>query len=112
MLCDAFEALIGVLYLEKGIETVQDFILQFLEEAEERILLNHRLEDPKSLFQEWAQANGLTTPTYITKSSSGPEHSKSFVVEVTVGGKVYGSGVGRSKRRACGRTGRAAQISL
>lgn len=100
LLCDAFEALIGALYLEQGIETVQEFILQFLEEAEERILLNHRLEDPKSLFQEWAQANGLSTPTYITRSSSGPEHSKSFVVEVTVGGEIYGSGVGRSKQSA------------
>jgi ribonuclease-3 len=100
LLCDAFEALIGAIYLENGIETVQDFFSQFLEEAEERILANHRIDDPKSFFQEWAQANGMATPTYHTKSSSGPEHSKSFLVEVWVGGKTYGSGVGGSKQSA------------
>ncbi|MCJ7624995.1 MAG: ribonuclease III [Anaerolineaceae bacterium] len=100
LLCDAFEALIGALYLGNDIKVVQDFISQFLEEAEEKILLNHRFEDPKSLLQEWAQANGFETPTYRTKSSSGPEHSKSFVVEVTVDGKIWGSGIGRSKQSA------------
>ncbi|NPV76963.1 MAG: ribonuclease III [Anaerolineae bacterium] len=100
LLCDTFEALIGAIYLDQGIEAVQKFISPFLEEAAEDILINHKNEDPKSSFQEWAQAQGFSTPQYVTRNATGPDHSKVFEVDVIVDGVVYGSGSGSSKQAA------------
>ncbi|MEL7642813.1 MAG: ribonuclease III [bacterium] len=100
LLCDAFEAFIGAIYLDGGIDAVVRFISPFLEESSEDILLNHRNEDPKSKFQEWAQAHGYTTPRYVTRNISGPDHSRLFSVDVLVDDIVYGSGSGTSKQSA------------
>jgi len=100
LLCDTFEAVIGALYLDQDIEGVRKFIDPMLEEAAEDILLNHKNEDPKSKLQEWAQGNGYSAPVYTTRSSSGPDHSKSFEVDVYVNGKVCGTGTGPSKQAA------------
>lgn len=100
LLCDTFEAVIGALYLDQDIEGVRKFIDSMLEDAAEDILLNHKNEDPKSKLQEWAQGNGYSAPVYTTRSSSGPDHSKSFEVDVYVNGKVWGSGTGPSKQAA------------
>ena len=100
ILCDAFEALIGAIYLDMGIDRVLSFIAPMLEEASEDILLNHLDEDPKSILQEWAQAQGLSTPVYVTCNSSGPDHSKIFEVEVVINQVVYGKGTGPSKQAA------------
>ncbi len=109
LLCDAFEALIGALYLDSGIEAVNQFLESLLDEASDDILLHHKNEDPKSLFQEWAQAQGHSTPQYITRSASGPDHSKVFEVDVLVNGEIYASGKGHSKQAA---TKSAAQNAL
>lgn len=100
LLCDTFEALIGALYLHSGIEAVNNFFAPLLEEASDHILANHKNEDPKSHFQEWAQGQGYSTPKYITLSATGPDHSKLFEVEVYVNNEVYGSGKGHSKQAA------------
>jgi ribonuclease III len=100
LLCDTFEALIGAIYLDLGIDWVQIFISPFLEEASEDILVNRKTEDSKSTFQEWAQAQGFSTPQYITRNSSGPDHSKIFQVDVVVDDVVFGSGTGHSKQIA------------
>lgn len=100
LLCDAFEAVIGAIYLDRGIDAVRDFISPMLEEAAEEILASHSLDDPKSLFQEWAQSQGYATPHYVTRATAGPDHSKVFEVDVVVGNTVYGSGTGLSKQAA------------
>ncbi len=100
LLCDTFEAVIGALYLHAGVDAVIQFISPLLEEAAEDVLANHKAEDPKSQFQEWAQAQGFTTPIYQTRSATGPDHSKKFEVDVLVNGAVYGSGSGSSKQAA------------
>jgi len=100
LLCDTFEAVIGALYLDMDIEGVRKFIDPILENAADDILINHKDEDPKSNLQEWAQGNGYPAPVYTTRSSSGPDHSKSFEVDVIVNGKVCGTGVGSSKQAA------------
>jgi len=64
------------------------------------VFVHHREEDPKSLFQEWAQSQGLPTPQYVTRNISGPDHSKVFDVDVLINGEVYGSGSGHSKQTA------------
>jgi len=100
LLCDTFEALVGAYYLDAGIEKAWEFASPLLEKTAEKILANHTMEDPKSVFQEWAQAQGYSAPTYTTCGSTGPDHFKSFEVEVLVDGKVYGRGMGRSKHVA------------
>lgn len=100
LLCDTFEALIGALYLHSGIDAVRDFIAPLLEEASDDILAHRKNEDPKSQFQEWAQGQGYATPQYVTRSATGPDHSKLFEVEVLVSGQVFGRGKGHSKQAA------------
>ncbi len=100
LLCDTFEAVIGALFLDQDITGVRMFLDSFLDAATEDILLNHKDEDPKSKLQEWAQSKGYPSPVYSTRSVSGPDHSKSFEVDVYVNGTVSGSGVGSSKQAA------------
>ncbi len=100
LLCDTFEALIGALYLDKGIDGVRNFISPLLENASDYILANRKNEDPKSLFQEWAQSQGFSAPRYITRSATGPDHSKVFEVDVEINNEVYGTGKGHSKQAA------------
>lgn len=100
LLCDTFEALIGALYLDAGIEAVRTFLSPLLQETADLVLINHKTEDPKSLFQEWAQAQGFSTPQYVTCSATGPDHSKIFEVNVLMNGEVLGSGSGHSKQVA------------
>ena len=100
LLCDVFEAFIGALFLDKSIDVVRGFINPLLEGAINEIIELHKNEDPKSLLQEWAQANGYPTPKYLTIKVSGPDHAKIFEIEVKVNKKVMGSGVGKSKQSA------------
>jgi ribonuclease-3 len=100
LLCDVFEAFIGALFLDKGIDVVRGFINPLLEGAINEIIELHKNEDPKSLLQEWAQANGYSTPKYLTKSVTGPDHAKVFEIEVKVNNKIMGSGIGKSKQSA------------
>ncbi len=100
LLCDAFEALIGALYLDAGISAVQKFIFPMLLTASNDILIHRRNEDPKSSLQEWAQSKGYNAPAYSTKDSTGPDHLKLFSVDVYVNGEYGGSGTGMSKQAA------------
>jgi ribonuclease III len=100
LLCDTFEALIGAIYLDSGMEGVNQFITPLLNTTAEDILINHKDEDPKSKLQEWSQAHGYQTPQYVTCNSSGPDHSKTFEVEVYIDGKVVAKGNGHSKQAA------------
>jgi len=100
LLCDTFEAVVGAIYLDRGIEGVINFITPFLIKSADDILINHKDEDPKSKLQEWAQGKGYSTPQYVTCSSSGPDHSKVFEVDVYINGKVLARGNGHSKQAA------------
>lgn len=100
LLCDTFEAIIGALYLDKGINGVLSFITPILENESEDILVNHKDEDPKSKLQEWAQGNGYVAPLYVTRNSFGPDHSKYFEVDVYINGEISGTGIGQSKHAA------------
>jgi ribonuclease-3 len=100
LLCGTFEAFVGALYLDKGIETVQDFIAPMLENATAQILHGNKDKDPKSTLQEWAQSQGLGTPFYRTVNAHGPDHAKTFEVEVFINNKLVGKGSGNSKQTA------------
>ena len=100
ILCDAFEALVGAIYLSAGMDGVSTFIYPLLEPASAEIINGHRLDDPKSQLQEWSQARGYATPTYITSAVNGPDHDKTFEVEVYINNNLFGTGMGRSKQQA------------
>jgi ribonuclease-3 len=112
LLCDTFEAVIGALYLDAGITAVLDFVAPLLDEASDEILIDRKTEDPKSLFQEWAQSEGFSAPQYVTRNAMGPDHSKLFEVEALVNGTVYGSGQGNSKQAAAKAAARDALLRL
>ena len=96
----AFEAIIGALYLDQGIETVAAFIERFIAPAILRVLAPELGKDPKSRLQEWSQGHWHLTPTYRTVAEKGPDHAKEFTVEVSVGNEVCGRGIGPSKHAA------------
>lgn len=100
LLCGTFEALVGALYLQSNIDTVQNFIHGLLEGTKERFLFQTDSFDPKSTLQEWSQANKLGIPNYITVLTSGPDHDRVFEVNVVIGGKIFGAGIGPSKQIA------------
>lgn len=95
LLGSAFEALIGALYLDAGLEAVEAFVNPILDDIQDYIL--DEIQDPKSRLQEWAQAEKLGTPQYVTVSAKGPDHAKEFEVEVRIQGVTYGRGRGSSK---------------
>jgi ribonuclease-3 len=94
----AFEALIGALYLDAGLGAVDAFIHPLLVEVRDPILSS--LQDPKSEFQEWTQAEKIGTPRYKVVLSTGPDHARIFDVEVVIGERVFGQGRGSSKQAA------------
>jgi ribonuclease-3 len=100
LLCATFEALVGAIYLDQGIEGIIKFIEPFLESVADLILATGRIRDPKSQLQEWTQARGLGAPTYQTVAAYGPDHAKIFEVEVMINGALQGVGVGNSKQTA------------
>nr|BAL57196.1 ribonuclease III [uncultured prokaryote] len=99
LLGSAFEALIGALYLDAGLETASRFVRPFLEKTVAALEWTHLL-DPKSRLQEWAQAQRLGTPRYVTIAAHGPEHAPLFEVEVYIGDRAYGRGAGPNKQIA------------
>lgn len=100
ILCATFEAVVGALYLDQGLEKVQSLAERFVGPALVEIMAESLHKDAKSEFQVWAQARYNMTPHYEVVESSGPDHAKTFVVQVLVGDTVWGEGSGRSKQLA------------
>jgi len=100
MLCGAFEAIVGAYYIESGIEAARRFVEPLFAAAVDDIVRREGGADPKSLLQEWAQAELGRTPQYVTAAADGPDHEKVFTVEVRIGDEVFGVGTGRNKQTA------------
>jgi ribonuclease-3 len=108
MLSDAFEALVGAIYLDGGLDAARQFIVPFLEAPAKAQAVSAALRDPKSRLQEWAQSVVHAAPAYITAEESGPDHARQFTVEVLIQGQVRGRGTGHSKQAAEQAAARAA----
>jgi len=100
ILCDAFEAFIGALYLDSGLDPARQFVCPLIDPVLQAILALDTDKDAKSRLQEVAQSHYQVTPTYRTVLEEGPDHAKEFTVEAVIGGKVYGWGKGFSKQTA------------
>ena len=99
-LADAFEALIGAIYLDGGLDETRKFILQQAKENLEQLALEPVDINPKGDLQELLQSISPRSPVYETISESGPEHDKTFVVRAVWEGIILGQGSGHSKKQA------------
>jgi ribonuclease-3 len=107
-LCAAFEALVGAIYLDQGLEAVRRFVEPLFEPVVAHIIREQSDKDAKSLLQELAQGQFRCTPRYATVAESGPDHAKEFTVVVTICGEPYGQGTGHSKQQAAQEAAKAA----
>lgn len=108
-LCDTFEALVGAIYVDQGLDAVRAFVLPMATQELVRVEVLALDKDPKSRLQEWVQSNKNLTPRYKEIEKFGPDHAKTFVMQVTIGGEIHGIAQGRSKQDA---TQQAAAMSL
>ncbi len=99
-LCDAFEAVVGALYLDGGLVAAGAFVEPLIGPVAEATLAAEADWDAKSRLQEWSQAALAVTPRYRIVAEKGPDHAKTFVTEVLLGKKVAGQGAGHSKQAA------------
>lgn len=106
ILSDAFEALIAAVYLDAGLARVAEVLLPRLRFPDSEAL---RRGDPKTELQQRVQADRHMTPTYHLVSEAGPDHDKTFEVELRVGEDVLARGAGRTKKEA---EQRAAAVAL
>lgn len=97
LLADAYEAMIGAVYLDKGLPASQQFVLPFLLLQKGKM---HEINDFKSYLQEYVQSKCKSLPRYKVVQEAGPDHQKKFRVEVEIRGKVMGKGWGLSKKKA------------
>jgi ribonuclease-3 len=100
LLADALEAVIAVVYVGGGLGPVLEIVDRFLGEAFARAAAGTLDRDYKTQFQELAQSRLRTTPRYRVVAEHGPDHSKTFDVELELRGEVVGRGAGRSKKDA------------
>jgi ribonuclease III len=113
LLADAYEALIAAVYLDGGLEAARGFVRRSLVEGaipDEAERLGHT--DHKSALQEFLQSRGLAPASYQVIAESGPDHQKTFRVEVRTAGRVTAMGCGKTKKEAEQSAAIAALIQL
>lgn len=111
-LCAGFEALMGALYLDAGIEAVRERLIPLMRPELDLALEQQAVRDAKSMLQEWVQARYHVTPTYTTVKEEGPDHAKVFTVEVAVNGRALARGTGPNKQAAAQEAARRALYRL
>lgn len=100
LLADSFEAFIGALFLDQGIEKTEEFLIDIFESKAKEVAKSKSFKDPKSLLQEYIQSRRKSSPVYKVLKEIGPAHSKSFIMGVFVKNKLVAQGKGKSKQEA------------
>jgi ribonuclease-3 len=100
LLADGYEALIAALYLDGGLDAAETFLRKELKDAIDEGSAQTFVRDHKSALQERLQALGRPLPEYRVSGEAGPDHRKTFSVEVVVNGEVLGTATGRAKKEA------------
>ena len=101
IIADAFEAIVGAVYLDGGYEEAKKVIFRLLNRQIEQILSGKIINsDYKTVLQEELQKNGTVKIEYNLIKETGPEHDKSFFMEVLLNGKKIGEGYGKNKKQA------------
>ncbi len=100
LLSNAFEAIIGAIYLEAGLEDAKRVAIALIEKNHKEISLDSLFSDYKTSLQELTQARFGQTPEYIVVASRGPDHQKEFEVAVHIENREYARAIGKSKKIA------------
>jgi len=100
ILADAFEALIGAIYLDGGLKHARRFVEENLLATMDDTLADEGHRNFKSMLLEYSQSQNMGAPFYNIRSEEGPDHNKIFTVEVKIQNQIVGSGEGNSKKRA------------
>jgi ribonuclease-3 len=100
LLANSFEAFIGGLYQDSGIEAVREFLHAILVPKIEGYVEKKAFKDPKSLLQEFVQGQKQNSPFYKVLNEEGPPHAKTFTIGVMVNNEILGEGMGKSKQEA------------
>jgi ribonuclease-3 len=100
ILSDAFEAIVGAMYLESDLNQIKKIVYKLLENTYSVIDMNSLFYDYKTSLQEITQAEFGVTPEYILEKSFGPDHQKEFEISIWINNKCYGSAIGNSKKTA------------
>lgn len=99
-LANLFEAVLGAIYMDGGIEAARNFVNQFVVKNRDRLLNYKKYFNYKSALLEMAQSRGWGNPAYQIVDESGPDHKKRFVVRVNVNNRWLAKGIGPSKKKA------------
>jgi ribonuclease-3 len=99
-LCRAFEAMIGALYTDQGIEAVRTLVIPRLTTLQSRVLNEAINKDARTRLQEWTQSEFDTAPDYTVLKISGPDHDRRYLVEASLVGQSLANGVGKTIRAA------------
>lgn len=98
ILADAFEALLGSVYLDQGLSRAADMIIRFLKPVIDDVSEGRLERDHKTILQEMLQQRGTDSASYVTIGEEGPDHDKTFTAGVVYRGQVVGTGLGRTKK--------------
>ena len=99
LLCDVFEAFIGAIYLDQGLETATNILAKTLFPKITVGDFSHGM-DYKTALQEWMQRDGIVQIEYQVVATTGPDHAREFKVAVLIEGDTMGIGLGTSKKKA------------
>ncbi len=97
---DAFEAVMGAIYLDSDLETAKKIIINVMEDIIKQVVENQGIEDNKTALQEYVQGKGIGQIEYKVVEESGPDHNKNYVMAVYVDNRKVGQGSGKSKKDA------------
>jgi ribonuclease III len=112
VLADAFEAVVGAVFMDGGLEAAQPFVLRCFEDVGGGFADVPLQDNPKGELQEWLQASGAAAPRYVTTAVTGPDHDRLFTCAVHHGGAELGRGSGKSKKAAESHAAEAALVHL
>lgn len=100
LLANSFEAFIGGLFIDSGIDAVREFLHSTLVPKIQGYVEKKAFKDPKSLLQEYVQGLKQSSPFYKVLHEEGPPHAKTFTIGVVINNEVLGEGIGKSKQEA------------
>jgi ribonuclease-3 len=101
LLVDAFEAIIGAIYLDGGLESARQLVSKFMEPQLDEVKMGSRRSvDFKTALQEILQTRSLGVARYLAVSESGPDHEKLFTVDIELNGQIIARGIGLTKKAA------------
>lgn len=112
LLANTYEAVVGGLYLDQGIDASRKFIHDTIISKIDAIIQDQGLKDPKSNLQEILQEKYKESPIYEIVEENGPDHARTYTVQVRIGDKVLGKGTGKSKQDAEKQSAREALKTL